>query len=209
MNKNRIAFCLQVRTLSQRLKRKAFLHINGKFLLQICFDNIISIDNKIDFWVLTSKHNSDNTLCDFLKRKKINYFRGNLLNLVNRYYEFNKIYNYENLVRFTGDNPCPSSSKTKILIKKHLDGKYDYSTNVFVEDKGIGVDIFSKKLIEKANENCNFKQREHLNKYILSNLSNFKTYVPKVAISRKKNLSIDTNKEYILFKGWYRKSDNL
>lgn len=209
MNNNRIAFCLQVRTLSSRLKRKAFLPVYGKYLLELCYNNILLIDKKVDTWVLTSDHSSDDTLCAFFKKKKIKYFRGNLLNVVNRYYEFNRIYNYENLVRFTGDNPCPSAKKTRVIINKHLKGGYDYSANIFIEDKGVGVDIFSKKIIEKLNSHCNFSQKEHLNKYILCHLSNFKTYVPKVAISRRQNLSIDTNKEYILFKSRYRKRDNL
>jgi spore coat polysaccharide biosynthesis protein SpsF len=194
----KIVLCLQVRTNSHRFKRKAFSMIKGNYFFLHCYYDLKKKFPDFDVWVLTSGKKSDDTLSKILKNKKINCFRGNLENIVERFYSFSKKYNYKNYVRFTADNPFVAKKENNELIKKHIRNNYDYSSNLDNLPKGKGIDIFSNKLINdtfkkgKVNKNLN----KHLNSYIVLNKSNY-----KVNILTKKNLdisyTIDTYKEYI------------
>ena len=198
MEPEKIVLCLQVRTNSTRLKRKAFSKIKGNYFFLHCYYDLKKKFPGLDIWVLTSNKHSDETLSKILKNKKINYFRGDLDNIVHRFYSFSKKYNYKNFVRFTGDNPFIAKKENAELIKKHINNNLDYSSNLDNLPKGKGIDIFSKKLINhtfkksKINKNLN----KHLNSYILLNKSNY-----KINILTKKNINksytIDTYKDYI------------
>ncbi len=192
MNIKKIAFCLQVRSNSSRLKRKAFIYIKSKFLFLFCYYRIKKIFPDSHTWVLTSNNSKDDTLCQILKRFKINFFRGSLDNVVSRYNAFlNKYLEYDHVVRFTADNPIFSDRENKRLLFNHLQKKYDYSSNLDSLPKGKGVDIFSRRLIFDSSKNTNKINTIHLNSYILKNKKKYKVNILPKSFNRS-SFTIDT-----------------
>ena len=83
-----IAICIQVRSLSKRLKNKWKKKINGKSILQLTLDRSKLISKKYPIYVLTSKNKSDDKIELFCKKRKIKIFRGNHNNVFKRYISF-------------------------------------------------------------------------------------------------------------------------
>ena len=74
---------IQARTSSKRFKNKVLYKIYGKTLIEHVIDKIKkSRDAKIV--VATSKNKADDKLSKFLKKKKIDHYRGSLLNVAER-----------------------------------------------------------------------------------------------------------------------------
>ena len=193
MKKN-IAICIQVRSNSKRLKNKCFRVIKKKILLQHCYERLKNISKSIPIYVLTTKLRSDNKIVIFCRKNKINYYRGNNINVLNRYVSFIKKYKFKNIVRVTADNIFTDINRAKKLIKIHLKKNNDFTTNHLSSlPKGTGLDIFRYKALSEIN-NIKLKKdyKEHISKFFLSKKNFFK--VNKVSALKKKNnlnLSID------------------
>ena len=192
-----IAICIQVRTRSERLKNKCFRKIKNKFLLEYCYKRLIKIEPSIPAYILTSNLKSDDKIAKFCKKNKINLFRGDHDDVLNRYASFIKKTNIKNIIRGTSDNIFTDIVQAKKLIKNHINNKNDYSSNHYSYlPKGMGIDIFKASTLLKLNKmNLNKSAREHINMFFLKNKRKFKIFLKKGKNKNKINLSIDTKKD--------------
>ena len=201
-----IAICIQVRSLSKRLKNKWKKKISGKSILQLTVDRSKLISKKYPIYVLTSKNKSDNKIDLFCKKKKIKIFRGDHNNVYKRYISFLETHRFKTIVRMTADNIFTDIYNAKKLIKLHINRSSHYSSNHNEYlPKGMGVDIFdTSKLIELNKYNLTKYDREHLNSYFIKHKKKFKTIFYK-ANSKvyNLNLSIDTYNDYKFIKRNY------
>jgi len=194
----KLVACIQVRALSKRIKTKALQTIRGETILEHCYKRLNKIvSNKYPIFILTSDHKSDESIIKLCKEKKYKYFVGSKNNVIKRYYDFIGFKKYKNVLRATCDNIFLDINSCKITIKKHLKNKLDYSTNHYSGlAKGSGVDIFNSETIKKINLKAKNKiEKEHINKIILDNKKDFKTFFYKSKKKTKINLSIDTYKD--------------
>ena len=118
MNYNPKKFVLiQARTDSSRLFGKCIFYIKNKELILLLHDRIKSKNYKTV--ILTSNQKSDDYLSNILKKNKINYYRGNLDNVRNRFLGFtSNLHKKDILVRCTADNLFVDKYVINDLIKK-------------------------------------------------------------------------------------------
>jgi spore coat polysaccharide biosynthesis protein SpsF len=96
---------IQTRTSSKRLKSKVLLKILNLEIFLIVYKRTLKsklIKNAI---ILTSTSKSDDIIEHICKKKNIPFFRGNLNNVLKRYYDCSKKNSLNNIVRITSD--CP------------------------------------------------------------------------------------------------------
>ena len=117
----------------------------------------------------TSNNKSDNKLIDIAKKHKIQFFRGELENVYNRFYETMKFFELDYAVRLIGDSPLNSHH----IIKKGLDifvnnKNVDLITNIFPRTfpKGMSTEIISRKLLQTNKGKIS-------DKYDLENITSF------------------------------------
>jgi len=200
--KKKLIIILQARSSSKRLPKKILRKINGIPVILLCIKRLTNQGAKLI--VATSKDKSDDVLVKLLKKNKINYFRGDILNVLSRYQSIAKNLNPEDyIIRATADNVFPDGELVKKVYKVFKSGKKDYF-GINHKDhnlpKGISLEIFKAKKILSLKKNLSKSDREHVTQYIYRTKS--KNFYKKIikSIKNYKNLSnisvsIDTFKE--------------
>jgi spore coat polysaccharide biosynthesis protein SpsF len=206
MSEKNIVICLQVRTDSSRVFQKPLLKINSKTVLELCINRLKKIDKKIKIYILTTSSPKEVKVINLCIANNISFFRGSNNDVLKRYNNFLNKYNYKNCIRATCDNLFVNIKSAKLLIKKHLKNKYDYSTNHYNNlPIGCGVDIFSKKVINSlSSKKLSKSEKEHINLHIIKNPSKFKTDFKKLKVRNNGlRLTLDTYKDYAVIKKNY------
>jgi len=114
---------LQARLSSSRLPKKVLIPINGKTILEKCYQRaILGGFNPHDIYLATSSDNSDDPLVEEFSAYglKSNICRGSLHNLLSRYCQLSISAQALKIVRITCDNPLVNPACIKAL-KNYLD----------------------------------------------------------------------------------------
>ncbi len=204
MSKSKIIIIIPARLSSVRLPKKHLFKIGNLRVIEIIFKRLSENFKKENIFVATSNNKSDNELCEFCKKKNINFFRGSLNNVINRVYKLAITQKAYGFVRINGDSPLVISSTIKKAVKKFKTKKYDLVTNVFPRSfpVGMSVEIIKtqalKKILKKIKKRLH---KEHITSYIYENYKDFRIY----NIKNKKNysnihLAIDTYRDFIKIK---------
>lgn len=127
---------LTVRTDSTRLPKKALLEINHKPLIKILIDRIKTCNNIKDIVVCTTKQKTDDNLVRFLIKNKIEVFRGDNKDILNRLYLAAKKYNVDRFVVVEGDDVFCEPVLIDITCKKLSENKHDF---LYWDDLPFGV----------------------------------------------------------------------
>ena len=83
---------IQARTSSRRFKNKVLYPIYGIPLIQHVVNKVKKSKKISNIVVATSSNKEDKKLIDYLKKNKINYFKGELNNVALRLYETAKLH---------------------------------------------------------------------------------------------------------------------
>ncbi|WP_440923673.1 cytidylyltransferase domain-containing protein, partial [Candidatus Pelagibacter sp.] len=163
---------VQARMSSKRLPGKVLLKLGNKTVLGHIVDRIKKIKNKKKIIILTSNNKSDDKIIKFCKKKKINFFRGDLNNVYKRYIQAIRKFNNEMFVRINGDSPLIKPSivdKAKNIYKKN---KFDIITNCMIRTfpKGQSVEIINSKIFLESYKFLRKKEhKEHIFLYFYKN----------------------------------------
>ncbi len=117
---------LTVRTASSRLPKKALLEINHKPLIKILIDRIRTCKSVKNIIVCTTKGKSDNKLVQFLENDKVEVFRGDDKDILNRLYLAAKKYEVEQFIVVEGDDIFCEPHLIDETCKKLCKSKYDF-----------------------------------------------------------------------------------
>ena len=200
----KLGIIIPVRLSSKRLPKKALLKIKNKRLI----DHVLEIAkevNKVNKIIIsTSKNKTDDHLIKYLKKKKIDYYRGDLNDVSLRFLETIKKNKLDAAIRLNGDSPLHSPSLINYAIKIFIQKKPDLLTNILERTfpKGLSVEIVKAKSYEKAYNLIESKfDRENISSIIYKNKNKFKIYNFKNYKNQKNlNLSVDTKKDLLRFK---------
>lgn len=192
---------LQVRSSSRRLKKKAFLKLNEKSLIENVIQRLLLSKKISKIFIATSSNYTDDKFKDFTNNKKVFIFRGPLNNVFLRYLKLIKKHSIIYFLRISGDSPLIDYrliDKAHSIFKKK---KYQIVTNILERSfpKGQSVEIISADVMLKNYHkiNLNPTYKEHVTKYFYDNHKLFKIYNFKNKKDFSKiNLSIDTFKDY-------------
>ncbi|MBD1381923.1 cytidylyltransferase domain-containing protein [Metabacillus arenae] len=168
---------LQARVSSTRLPGKVLKPILGSPMLLKQIERI-KRSKKIDkFIVATSKEALDNDIEQLCKENNITCFRGNLMNVLDRFYKAAVNYIPANIVRLTGDCPLIDPELIDKVIAFHNKGNYDYTSNTIepTYPDGLDVEIFRFYCLEHAwREAVLPSHREHVTPFIYEQPNRFR-----------------------------------
>lgn len=171
--KKKIICIIQARLGSTRFPGKIFKNIKRNKIIHLLFKRIkkSKLINKIVIAIPNTK--KDDRLYKYLKKKKINIFRGNEKNVLDRYYKAAKYYKADVIIRVTSDCPVLSADivdeHIKIYFKKKCKVLSNYLTKTY--PVGISFSIFDYESLKKAKIMATSKyDKEHVMPFIYRNM---------------------------------------
>ena len=204
---------LQARMSSSRLPGKVLKEINGKPILEYEIKRILKSKEINKLVLATSKEKSDDVLEDFAKNIGIECFRGDLEDVLKRYYNCAKQFKADTIIRLTGDCPVMDSEVIDGVINCFEKNRVDYASNTIKRTfpDGLDVEVFSFNVLEKMYKNATSKEeREHVTKYIHNNLNKFKicNYENDIDYSYIR-WTLDTIDDFYFFKSIYENVEDI
>jgi len=194
---------IQARVNSSRLPSKVMLDLGGKTLLLRCIASVKESKLIDKIVVSTSNQIQDNIIEKKLKIVNVDCYRGNLNNVLERFYLTASKYEAKHIIRITADNPLMDGEVIDRLIKLYQSKESDYSrfSNAII---GLSAEVFSFDSLKKAYENSRDDyDTEHVTPYIKDkcnvHIEDIDTYY------RYPNLSatIDTLEDYVKMQDFY------
>ena len=177
-----------------------------------------SIENII---IATTTLQQDDVIVKYAKDNNLECFRGDPLDVLDRYYQCAKEFSLETIVRMTSDCPFLDPTVVDKTVNEFYQNDYDFVSNNLIRTYPIGVDteVFSFETLEKAWKDAKLpSEKEHVTPFIKKNGSIFKIHnleneqkVPiyRITIDRREDLNFlkeiakNINHEPILMKDVY------
>lgn len=173
---------LQARTTSSRLPGKVLKPLLGQPMLVRQVERVrrSRLINKLI--VATSSDKTDDDLAAVCSKNDIDCFRGDLDDVLDRFYHAAVCHNPDHIVRLTGDCPLMDPALIDQLIAYHLKNGFDYSSNTIepTYPDGLDIEVFRFHCLVKAWQEAELpSEREHVTPYIINHselfrLGNFK-----------------------------------
>ncbi len=162
-----IVAIVQARMSSSRLPNKVLLPLAGKTVLWHVIERLQHCQMLNKIVVATSIDLSDDAIAKWCLQNNINYYRGSLLDVLDRYYQAALIYQADVIVRITADCPMIDPVIVDEVIEGFLAGNYDaYSLSGDFPD-GLDCQVFRFEAIAKAWRDATLpSEREHVGPYI-------------------------------------------
>ena len=196
---------IQARLDSSRLPAKVMMNLGGETLLKRVYETVSKSRNIDRIVIATSDQDGDNIIAQHSKKIDVTCFRGNLNNVLKRFYDASKLYNAKNIVRITADNPLMDAEVIDSLIAHYKTSGPGVDYSMFKNGVyGLSAEVFSFSALKKAfNNTDNNFDKEHVTPYIRKNcnVSNINIHSPY----NRPDLSatIDTLEDYIRMKSFY------
>jgi spore coat polysaccharide biosynthesis protein SpsF len=119
--------------------------------------------------VATSEAPDDNAIAEHCASQGVGCFRGDLNNVLERFYKTSYFYQAKNIVRITADCPCLDSAVINAVLGLFHKESVDYASNSVVRSypRGLDVEVFSFDALTKAY--CKAQEgfeREHVTPYL-------------------------------------------
>ena len=166
---------LQARCSSSRFPNKVLKPILGKPMLLHHIERLRHSQMIDKLVVATSDDASDDNLEQMCLDNNIEVFRGNLNNVLDRFYQCARLYNPEYIVRLTGDCPLADWQMIDNMIQYYLDKKLDYITTSLKFPDGLDAEIMTMSALIKTKQNATSPSEiEHVTQYINNHPNKFK-----------------------------------
>jgi spore coat polysaccharide biosynthesis protein SpsF (cytidylyltransferase family) len=200
---------IQLRMSSSRLPGKVMLLINNKPLLWYVYQRVKRVKNIHRVFLATSTDKADDVLAAYCYQEQIPLYRGDLEDVLDRYYQLAKQEKMRNIIRITADCPLIDYALIDEMITYYVRSKnrIDYLSNIDPPTfpDGLDCEIFSFAALKTAWEKAKLKhEREHVTVYLRKHPEKFKLY----NYSSKQDYSylrwtVDEKEDFELIKGIY------
>lgn len=171
---------LQARMSSSRLPGKVLLPILGQPMLARQIERIRRSRLLDDLIVATSSDKSDDPIQALCASIGTACHRGSLEDVLDRLYKAALPREPDSVVRLTGDCPLADPDVIDAVIALHLDGGYDYTSNIDPPTfpDGLDVEVIRRSaLVDAWNEARLPSEREHVTPFIRNNRERFRAGV--------------------------------
>jgi spore coat polysaccharide biosynthesis protein SpsF len=168
---------LQARMSSTRLPGKVMEPILGRPMIERQIERLVRCKRVDQLIVATSNHQEDDVLETLCHRLGVPCFRGDLENVLDRFYEAAKPYHPKHVVRLTADCPLTDPCLIDELINFYLDSQCDYASNCQEPTlpDGLDAEIFSFAALAQAWKEAVLPSHlEHVTSFIRSHPDRFK-----------------------------------
>ena len=179
-----IGCILQARMSSTRLPGKVMMKIDSKNTMLDCVINQLKNSKQTkNLVVATTEQKEDDVIVELVKRREIKYFRGSKKDVLDRYYQCAKKFDFSEIVRITADNPLIDYEIVDKVVEHFKLKNYDYITidqpqiSTFHQTYpwGYNVEVFTFSALENAWKNAKLpSEREHVTPYFYKNKEIFK-----------------------------------
>jgi spore coat polysaccharide biosynthesis protein SpsF len=191
---------IQVRMGSTRFPGKIMMKLDEKFTVLDYVIRQLSHSKLLENIIIaTTNLEQDDTVVQYAKDNGLAYFRGEALDVLDRYYQCAKKFSLDVIVRMTSDAPFLDPTIVDDVISKFQETGCDFASNNITRTYPIGIDteVFSMKALAKTwNEAELPSEREHVTTFMKKNKEIFKLYnlenKKKIPIYR---LTIDKNED--------------
>lgn len=195
-----LGIIIQARMGSSRLPGKVLMPIAGKALLDHIFDRLRSLSLNSQVIVATTTQSMDDCIADFCSERAV-CFRGSELDVLDRYLQCAKLFNFSDVVRLTADNPFTDIDELRRLIQLHSQAGCDYCHSFGSLPIGVGAEIFTFSALERSHRDGHeLHHREHVNEYILEHPTAFNISlldIPQAKCAPDLRLTVDTHEDYL------------
>ena len=195
---------IQARMSSTRLPGKVLKTVQGNPILEhlICRLNQSEYIDKVI--VATSTHQTDDKIETFCSEKQYSFFRGDLDDVLKRFYECSLRFPSKYYIRITADCPLHDINLIDKAILHFKNNNLDYLTNTNPPSFPDGLDfwIFTNQLLHEAHiKAIRSSEREHVTLFLNNNFNKYKAY----NLISDKDLehlrwTVDTPKDFELIK---------
>ena len=204
----RVVAIIQARMSSERLPGKVLKKLNGMPMIH-CIVNRVGMAKKVDnVIVATSEEITDDMLYDFCAQNDINIYRGDLNNVLKRYYDCATREKADIIIRLTGDNALIDAEIIDVAVDVFEKQAVDYLNYCEELPIGMHVEIFSYKALKRAmDEVDNSECKEHVTLYMYKNTDKFRciTYSEKEMTNHSTlRWTMDTQEDYELVSRIYQ-----
>jgi len=153
--------CIQARMNSSRLPGKVIMKISDLPLIVYLYKRLQVEFHELNIVILTSTERSDDELVDVLNEYNIPYFRGDLNNVLLRFYQYQKTISSD--IQFIGRICADSPFLDTRIIREVLDNRrldYDIMTTRYFEklilkssvSKGNNFDLLNRETLLKLHK---------------------------------------------------------
>ena len=206
---NKTILIITARMSSQRLPGKVMMKIKKIPIIKLIILRLKLSKLVKNIIVSTSTDKTDDILVKYLKKNKINYYRGSKNNVTKRVLDTAKLYKAKNIILITGDCPLVDPDLVDQCINIFKNNKAEFVTNANIRSypDGLDVQVFKysalfklyKKIIDqKEYEHVTLALRKKLNKNKIINVVSGKDlYFPKLGIT------LDETKDFKLINKIY------
>lgn len=169
--KSKIVAIIQARVSSSRLPGKVLKPLLDKPMIVNVFERVSKSKMIQEVIIATSEDVSDNKLVECCRQYNIPCYRGDLNDVLKRYYEAAKSVCADIVVRVTGDCPLIDYEVIDETLHCFADNieNVDYASNIDIPTfpDGLDVEVFKFSALEDAYNNATLKSdREHVTPYI-------------------------------------------
>ena len=167
---------IQARTGSRRFPNKILKKIYGRPLIHHVILKLSKSKKISKIIVATSNKKADDKLIKFLKRIKVQFFRGSLTNVAQRVLDLASSKKKRYFLRISGDSPLIDYKLVdKAISILNKNKNYDIVTNIFPRSfpKGQSVEIIRTNILKAHINKMSKLEKEHVTKYFYKNSKNF------------------------------------
>lgn len=160
---------LQARMSSRRLPGKVLMDILGRPMLARQIERLRRAEILDALVVATSNNEEDNAIAALCRDLGVLCFQGSLDDVLDRFVSCASAHNPDHVVRLTGDCPLADPRIIDRVVRFHLDGDYDYTSNVLPPTWPDGMDVEAirfKCLVDANAETTRASDREHVTPFI-------------------------------------------
>ncbi|WP_261903487.1 glycosyltransferase family protein [Vibrio fortis] len=160
---------LQARVSSSRLPSKVLRPIFDKPMLHYQVERVLQ-SKLIDKLIIATSENPEDTPLETLAQSlNVECFRGDLDDVLDRFYRAAAVHSPNHVVRLTGDCPLIDPNVIDKIIEHHLLSKADYTSNANppTYPDGLDVEVMKFSILEQAFQKAVLpSDREHVTPYI-------------------------------------------
>ena len=183
-SKNNIAIgcIIQARMSSIRLPGKVMMKVENENTMLDCVINQLQNSKEIkNIVIATTDQEEDDVIAKFAKNRAIKYFRGSKKDVLDRYYQCAKKFNFSEIIRITADNPLIDYEIVDTVVEHFKSNNYDCISNrstfqgFSTYPLGYDVEVFTFSALENAWKNAKLpSEREHVTPYFYKNKEIFR-----------------------------------
>jgi spore coat polysaccharide biosynthesis protein SpsF len=162
---------IQARMSSTRFPGKVLEALNGVPMIVFMVERVRAAARLDKLVVVTSTDASDDALCAALTAHAIDFFRGELDDVLARFTRAAERFDARHVVRLTGDCPLVDPNIVDTVVATHLRDGADYTSNVDPPSypDGLDVECFSSAVLRRAFEEASAPaEREHVTLWMRS-----------------------------------------